>query len=318
MKKLLSSLLVLLSCTGTAVASPVTLRILYLNDFHGQANPVSQAGSPAQIGGAARLARQIELLRREHPGLLLATGDMLQGNSWADRSQGRSVIQLMNLIGFDAMALGINDLSLGRQVLQKRIAGAAFPVVAANMSGLAGTQPRVYFNRAGLRVAVIGLMGESASRLPAGAVAELSFGSALEAAQDQISEAELTADLVILLTHQGYKRDLALAQELCGGASPSLIPVLIVGGDSHTRLEQPAQNGNCTVVQAGKNGEALGIVELTINDGKQVSVTGRLQEITPALGHGNPKVAALVRHYNRSKTAAPSAKPPQHYPHRNP
>jgi len=304
----------LLMFAGKALGEPVTIRVLHLNDFHGYASPTTTPGSRTSLGGAARLATKIKQLRSQQPSLFLAAGDMLQGHAWARASQGKNVLELLHLLELDAMTLGSHDLDFGQTVLKKRIAEAGFPVLAANLNGLPGVIPRIYFNRSGIRIAVIGLVAEDPPQKKSHAtVAGLAFSSSLEAARDQIAEAELTADLVILLTHQGYERDHMLAQALCDQTSPATpVPILIVGGGSHTFLQQPVQIGNCSVVQAGEYGKVLGQVDLTIDNGKLLAVTGRLHSITSALGAGNPTVAALVRRYQRlaSSPQAPAQRKP--------
>lgn len=301
------SLLLIYACT--VFAEPVTLRILHINDLHGFANPVKEPGADRWLGGAARLAKAIKQQRRQQADLLLAAGDMLQGDTWTGMSEGKSAVELLNLIGVDAMTLGNHEFDYGQAVLRQRIAEAHFPILAANLAGLAGIHQRVYFNRKGLRIAVVGLITDETrhSTHPRN-VTGLTFSPPLEAARDQIGEAELTADLVILLTHLGYEQDRLLAQNLCDPAAPATpVPLVIVGGHSHTRLEQPTRIGNCAVVQAWEHGKALGVVDLTIDDNKLVAVHGRLIEITQALGSGDRAVAQLVERYNR-KTKAMLAK----------
>lgn len=305
MHRYLLCLALLLICACQGFAEPVTIRILHINDLHGFANPIKVPGSDRSLGGAARLAKAINQQRGQHPTLLVAAGDMLQGDTWARMSEGKSVVELLNLLGVDAMTLGNHEFDYGQSVLKQRMAEARFPLLAANVAGLAGMHPRIYFNRTGIRVAVIGLITEETpqSSHPRN-VTGLTFSSPLEAARDQIGEAELTADLVVLLTHQGYERDRQLAQTLCDPAAPATpVPLLIVGGHTHTRLEQPTRIGNCAVVQAWEHGKALGVVDLTIDNNKLLAVQGRLMEITPALGSGDKAVARLVRRYNRETKA---------------
>lgn len=301
MQRYLLCLVLLLTCACQAFAEPVTIRILHINDLHGFANPVTTPGANTPLGGAARLAKQIKQLRTQHPSLLLAAGDMIQGDTWARLTEGKNVIELMNLLGVDAMTLGNHEFDYGQTVLKRRIEEATFPMLAANLNGLPTTIPRIYFNRMGVRIAVIGLVTEETpqSSHPRN-VTGLTFSSPLEVAREQISEAELTADLVILLTHQGYEHDRALAQTLCNESAPATpVPILIVGGHTHTRLQQPIRIGNCTVAQAWEHGKALGVIDLTLDNGKLLHVKGRLAEITPALGPGDRRMAGLVERYNR-------------------
>ena len=63
-------------------------------------------------------------------------------------------------------------------------------------------------------------------------------------------------DIVIALGHQGYNRDLAMAE-----AVPELD--VVVGGHTHTFLDEPTLVGDVVVTQNGQWGENLGILQLT-------------------------------------------------------
>lgn len=286
---------------GEVAAAPVSLRILHINDFHGFANPTRSSSSTPTLGGAARLARLIESKRQQHNVLLLVAGDVIQGDTWTNLTQGKGAIELMNLLEVDAMVTGNHEFDFGQEVLKKRIAEANFPILAANLSGLPGVQPRVYFNRNGLRVSVIGLVtDETPQTTHPRNTAGLSFASPLETAKEQIAEAELTSDLIILLTHIGFEQDRALAEELCNRPSQASDPIVIIGGHTHTRLEQPLRIGNCVIVQAWEHGKSLGVLDLTLERGKLLSVNGSLTDVTPALGPGAPAAARLVESHNQA------------------
>ena len=104
---------------GLWAGEPVQLRILYLNDFHGFAEPYKSAGNPDMQGGIAFLAGEAKRLRQERPTLLLAAGDMIQGNPWANLFEGKSSIEVMNAMDFSAMVLGNHEFDFGQEVLKK-------------------------------------------------------------------------------------------------------------------------------------------------------------------------------------------------------
>ncbi len=139
---LILALLFILS-VPIADAGQRELRIIYLNDFHGFAEPYRPFGSDEMLGGIAYLAGRVRQLRSEKTSILLAAGDMIQGNNWANFSQGQSVIELMNEMNFDAMVVGNHEFDFGQDVLKKRIEEAKFPVLGANVSGLAMLRPYV-------------------------------------------------------------------------------------------------------------------------------------------------------------------------------
>ena len=181
--------LVLWLLAAPAPAEPVRLRILHVNDFHGFAEPHRPRGSETPVGGVAHLAAHVRELRRGGPSVLLAAGDMIQGHPWANLTQGASAIEVMNAMGFDAMALGNHELDFGQEVLTRRIGEAAFPLLAANVDGFAAVRPWVVLERGGLRVAVIGAVTQDTptSTHPRN-VAGLGFRPAEEAVLRAVAE----------------------------------------------------------------------------------------------------------------------------------
>src|SRR5512134_544424 len=108
MKKLQGPILFLLIIFLSAAAThgePFQLRILHINDFHGFAEPRKPLGSDKTVGGIAYLSSAIRDLRKEKASLLLAAGDMIRGDNWANLFEGESVIEWMNLMKFDAMVV---------------------------------------------------------------------------------------------------------------------------------------------------------------------------------------------------------------------
>ena len=161
----LLSAILLIFLTATAQAGQSVVRILYINDFHGFAEPYKPYGSDEMLGGISFLAAEAERLRKEKPTLLLAAGDMIQGANWANMFLGESVIELMNEMRFDAMALGNHEFDFGVDVLKKRISEARFPVLCANVEGLDMVKPFTIREINGVKIAVIGVVTEDVPAL---------------------------------------------------------------------------------------------------------------------------------------------------------
>ncbi len=299
MKTFILGLVLLLSVSSTSFAAPVTFRIYHINDFHGFANPTQPPGTKDRQGGAAWLATRLKELRAEQPGIFLAAGDMIQGDTWTNFSQGYSTIALLNQLQVDAMVTGNHEYDFGQDVLKQRIREARFPVLAANVMGLPGVTSQASFNLPGGKVAVIGLVTDDVpqSSHPRNTKG-LTFAPPLPTARDQIRAREKNTRLVVLLTHIGHEQDLALAGNLCTGPDALDAPILIVGGHSHTVVPTPVRIGNCAVVQAGDHGRFLGVVDMTVDQGKLLAATGRLEEIVPTPGGADPATAAVVERYN--------------------
>jgi 5'-nucleotidase / UDP-sugar diphosphatase len=299
MKTFVLSLLLLLTLSATAYGAPASFRVYYVNDFHGFANSSQPPGTHDQQGGAAWLAARLFALRAEQPGLFLAAGDMIQGDTWTNFSQGHSAIDLLNALHLDAMVTGNHEYDFGQDVLKQRVREAQFPVLAANVSGLAEVRPQVNFSLPAGKVAVVGLVTDDTpqSSHPRNTTG-LTFVAPETAAREQIGARDKDVSLVVLLTHIGHEQDLALAANLCTGGAPVNVPILIVGGHSHTVVETPVRIGDCAVVQAGDHGRFLGLVDVTVEQGKMVAANGRLEKIASSAGAADLQTAALVDRYN--------------------
>jgi 2',3'-cyclic-nucleotide 2'-phosphodiesterase (5'-nucleotidase family) len=272
------------------------IRILHMNDFHGFAIPYKPYGSDEDQGGFAHLAARVEELRAEKPTLFLAAGDMIQGNNWANLSQGKSSIESMNTMKFDAMVVGNHEFDFGQAVLKERIEEATFPVLGANVIGLNSLKPYVIKNLGGLSVAVIGVVtGDTPVTTHPKNVTGLQFLSPEDTVEKYVRELRGESNIIVVLSHTGFSADIDLAKKVEG------IDV-IVGGHSHTKLEKPAIVGKTFVVQAFEHGKALGVLDLTLEDGRIVKAGGRLDPIKPTEKE-NKAVGAVVETYQQKVDA---------------
>jgi len=287
------SVLVFFLFTTFAYGQQAEIRILHVNDFHGFAEPYKPLGPDELLGGIPYLAAKAEGLRKEKPTLLLSAGDMIQGNNWANLFQGESVMEWMNEMRFDAMVLGNHEFDYGQEVLKKRISEARFPILGANVEGLVPLKPYVIKELKGIRVALIGIVTEDVplSTHPRN-VAGLKFIPPIETVEKYIKELRGKADVIVVLSHVGYPSDRDIAEKVKG------IDV-IVGGHSHTKITKPVSLGNTLIVQAWEHGKAVGVLDLTVKDGKIIRSEGHLEEIRPEKGKGAKATLAIMKKYRK-------------------
>jgi 5'-nucleotidase/UDP-sugar diphosphatase len=291
------TLFLLFVSVSICIAGSVTVRIVHVNDFHGFAEPYTPLGAGEPLGGVAWLAARVGALRSETPTLLVAAGDMIQGNNWANLSRGESTMELMNVMGFDAMTVGNHEFDFGQEVLKKRVAEARFPVLGANVEGLESLRPYVIKEVGGVRVAIVGVVTEDTpvATHPKNVVG-LKFRPAAEVLARYVPELRRQAEVVVVLSHIGYAEDRKLAEQVPG------IDV-IVGGHSHTRVEPPTRVGASVVAQAWEHAKALGVLDITVENGVVTAVAGRLEDIRPDRGTPDSTVLSLVEKYRRQLDA---------------
>ena len=181
-----------LSCGIAHAAEPLKLRLIGINDFHGNLEstglaltlPDPQGGAPMRVaaGGAAALAGMLKALRAGAPHSLMISGGDLIGAAPLVSTLFRheSTIEVMNAIGLDAGTVGNHEFDAGFTELQ-RIAhggcavmrpgdpatscsrgpytGAKFPMLASNVLDARGKPvlPAYTVKRiGGIRVGIIG------------------------------------------------------------------------------------------------------------------------------------------------------------------
>lgn len=118
----------------------VVLRVLATTDMHMKLLPHDyHADRPCERGSLAQVASLVERHRRRSRNTLLVdNGDFLQGTPLGDRAallggKDHPAIAAMNLMGYDAAAIGNHDFAFGLDVLQSAARQARFPLLAANL-----------------------------------------------------------------------------------------------------------------------------------------------------------------------------------------
>ncbi len=267
---------------GTALASSAShaeettgdarLVILHTNDVHGS---VEASDSCLGMEAVSQLRKEYE--EQGYDVLLVDAGDMLQGNSYASFSKGKSLVAIMNAVGYDAMALGNHDFDYGADVLEERIAEMDFPALAANITVDATGEPFTEGNTVctlsdGMKVGVFGLDTPTTTTTSAPKnTAGLSFASGNDlyaAAQAQIDELkEQGCSLIVCVAHLGEENVIEdiNAEEVVKNTRG--ISVLIGGHDHQVenRNVQDLDGKDVLIAETGSYLKNIGI--LTYEDG---------------------------------------------------
>ncbi len=251
-----------------APTGPITVTILHTNDMHGAFEGEKLKGGDGttfEFGGVANAMGTIARLKKEVGGnaLTVDVGDFFVGSFASNRDQGKTMVAAMNVIGYDALALGNHDFDQGQDVLKARAAEAKFPFLAANLmeeaTGKAPAWVKPYIVRqiAGVRFGVIGTTYPSSVIIKASGIKGLKFLSDVDAVKQVLPEVKPQADLIVVVAHQGTDYIQSLAE----------VPGVdvIVSGHNHVSLQQPKVIGSTIVVQAGAKAQYVGRLDLKID-----------------------------------------------------
>ncbi len=255
---------------------------------------VALANAYGKVGGLDRCATIIRSIRAERPeALLLDGGDTWQGSLTALRTEGQDMVNVMNALGVDAMTshweftLGIDRVN---QIVENEL---AFPFLGANIFDTEWEE-RVYepyriFERGGSKIAVI---GQAFPYLPIANPSWMFPGLSFGVRQDNMAELvaevrEAGADVVVLLSHNGFDVDRKLAGDVPG------IDVILTG-HTHDALPEPVQVGKTLLIASGSQGKFISRVDLDVQGGEVRDVAYKLIPVFSDVIAPDPEVAALI------------------------
>lgn len=297
------TLALLLAAIGfNAAVAADTLTIIHVNDTHSNLAPGGRRGENLQgtLGGIARAATYIGMTKQQHPdAMLLHAGDIYIGDLFFQKYYGVAELQLMAMLGFDAMAVGNHEFDLTPATLQTALdtafkSGVAFPLLSANtildndtVKGLKKyIQPSFTKQIGAVKVGVFGMTTPETNllSLPAPAVIDTNI---IQIATQQVAALKAQGcNVVIMLSHLGLSLDQAVAQYV-GGIN------LIVGGHDHYVLEQAVTVNNTPIVQAGAFYHEIGVVQLSVDNNEVKLISSKVDELNEQIPE-EPTVAGVV------------------------
>lgn len=245
--------------------------ILHSNDMHGDFLAEVAGADGKLVGGLSLLSGYINKVREEEENVIFAiAGDMVQGSVIDSEYKGISTMEIMNYLAPDVVTLGNHEFDYGLPHLLFLEKIANFPIVNANLyirkHNKRLMRPYHIMRMAGLDILFIGVITEKVIDAIQRDADVGSFVTLEEASQEigKIIESYKhdDIDLTVLLTHIGFESDCELAAML----DPAWGVDMIIGGHSHTVLEQPALVNNILIAQAGVGTNQIGRYDITVDD----------------------------------------------------
>jgi 2',3'-cyclic-nucleotide 2'-phosphodiesterase (5'-nucleotidase family) len=315
-------LLALAACQPASDAESQSSRIvtlLFTNDVESAYDPIPAFWLDDQemIGGIAEMTTLINNIRRDEPRVFLFdSGDIFTG-ALAKLTQGRLAFELMITMGYDAMAIGNHEFEYGHEVFAWQKNRAPFPVLGANFyykdTGHPYAQAHAIIERDGVRIGVIGIMGQDAvSAIIPSFIAPLDVTPPAVAVQRSVDELRNDVDLIVLLTHQGktapmqtdaetdprLQRDIDADIALAGAVTG--VDVLFAGhADAGTPEPLVHEKTGTIIMQTYGQATHLGYLQLTLDSrsGKITGHEGRLIPVDPAHYSPDPAILAKLTRY---------------------
>ena len=227
----------------------------------------SLAKSYGKMGGLDRVATVINSIRASRPdSILLDGGDTWQGSFTALKTQGMDMVKAFNLLKTDAMTSHW-EFTLGIDRVMDLVENyVEHPFLGANVFDTEwderAFEPYSIFERSGQKIAVIGqAFPYMPIANPSWMFPGLSFGIRENNIANLVTEVrEKGADLVVLLSHNGFDVDRQLASRVNG------IDVILCG-HTHDALPAPVIVNKTLLIASGSNGKFVSRVDLDVNKG---------------------------------------------------
>ncbi len=282
-------------------ASAVPIQVLATGDMHGWLEP--QPAGERWLGGAAEMLacwKRVEGYKPERF-LVLSCGDTATGPVLSTVFRNDPVIEVMNLMGYDASVVGNHEFDYGLEALARWRKAATFPFLAANLTQADGTPtdlaPFVINDEQGVKVAVIGLtVAELNAIANTGGLQAQAYLATL---RKTVPEARKQgAQVIIVNAHTPLAELVALAKQ-----TADLNIALFLGGHSHEFGQ--IKVGNAWVVNSGEWWKGYSRITLDYHAKTGTATVLRaaqvwlLQDTAPA----DPRIKAKIAAWNAKLNA---------------
>jgi 2',3'-cyclic-nucleotide 2'-phosphodiesterase (5'-nucleotidase family) len=236
----------LAGCTPRVPPNAATVTILYTNDEHGWMEGMQTGQGAAELVG---LWRADHGYRQDGSFLILSGGDNWTGPAISTWFDGRSMVEVMNAMGYRASVIGNHEFDFGLEGLKVNLANAEFPYLSANIRYKQdgsiptdlGFKPFAVVLVGDLKAGIIGLTTTSTpfTTNPTN-VAELEFIDYEQALRDIVPEVRAAgADIILVPGHICQEELTALANEIKD------LKIQMLGG------------GHCNELFAEKSGDTV-------------------------------------------------------------
>ena len=227
----------------------------------------SLAKTYGKMGGLDRIATVVKSIRSERPNaLLLDGGDTWQGSYRALKTNGMDMVKAFNLLEVNAMTSHW-EFTLGIERVMELVDNHLnFPFLGANIFDTEwderAFEPYTFTEQNGKKIAIIGqAFPYMPIANPSWMFPGLSFGIREKNIQEIVNEVKSkNADLVVLLSHNGFDVDRQLATRTEG------IDIIFCG-HTHDALPIPIIENKTLLVASGSNGKFLSRIDLNVDKG---------------------------------------------------
>lgn len=259
--------------------------IYCLNDFHGSFTYDKEEGQT----GFGRIGKFLKDKKDKNPDdtIILSAGDMWQGGVESNKTKGNIISEAMNIVGFDAMAIGNHEFDWGEEAIKANNEIMNFPLISSNIfyskdnSRPEYLVPSITLNKNGVKV---GIIGAGSKYLGDDILATISKDFVFKdpityIKQESEKLKEEKCDLILLATHDGgFSGRVFNYSELTKGEDPCVDAIFL----GHDHKAKSGSKNDVPYIEAGSNGKYVANIkfDLELVDGAYKVKEYRYENIT--------------------------------------
>jgi 5'-nucleotidase / UDP-sugar diphosphatase len=326
MRKVLLFILLFVMLFPVFAQTEKRFTILHTNDLHSRLmgfapestySPLT-LNDDKTVGGFARIASIIKSEKEKEPGttLVVDAGDFMMGTLFPSLEKKYGFqLRLMKEMGYDVVATGNHEFEFGPEWLGSVVSVSAhlgkIPAILIGNARFDGKDTRdetlekevsdnlisrkIVITRDGIKIGFFSILGKDAVSVAPKAV-PVTFENQFSFAKKMVKQLKTEkCNIIICLSHSGVTKnksgewggeDVEMAKSIKGID-------LIIGGHTHTKLEQPVIVNGIPIVQSGEFGEFIGCISLSYSSGKMKLEDYKLIPVDDRI-MGDEKIDSLI------------------------
>lgn len=262
-----------------AVEDDVEIVVYHTGDIHGQGESVYSGTNLTKIG-----FDMIKSIKDSTPNsVLVDSGDAIFGTYFSRYSEGLDIINLMNLVGYDLMALGSSEISFGLDSFFRCLNAANFPILSSNVymnekpllnqTGKSNGQNSI-IEIAGKKVGFFGLTTEETRFVCFSPdLKNIFFKDEIEAAKSEVKKLkQQNVDAIVALAHIGDD----LSSKITNKEIAKKVPGIDVIIDAYSHKEYIFEENSVLITQTGAGLANLGKINIKFSKNKPKKIKASL------------------------------------------
>ncbi|WP_288678736.1 multifunctional 2',3'-cyclic-nucleotide 2'-phosphodiesterase/3'-nucleotidase/5'-nucleotidase [uncultured Clostridium sp.] len=262
----------------------VEIPILTFNDFHGSLK--ESGGNP----GAAKFVGELKKVKEKNPNTIVVSGgDMYQGSALSNLLKGKPVSDINKALGVQFSSVGNHEFDWGYDLIPGWAKDGGFEFLASNIYEKATGEPVKWakpygvVEKGGKKIGFIGLATpETAYKTNPDNVKDLEFRDPNTEAEKWVKHLREVekVDAVIALTHIGSQQDRKTGEITGEVVNLTKVPGLDAIVSAHSHMPVKGTVNGVPIVQAYKNGRAIGLIDLKFDKDGKLSVEVQRMDIS--------------------------------------